>query len=472
MALVPEKKSGVGATLERTLEKLLKIEALKEWEVYFIVTLGKAKYLKAYQSNNVKIKTIYLPARMLEIFARTRLLLPIDWFLGVGLYVFPNYRNWPLWRSRSITYVYDVGYSKYPETVQVKNQKYLHRFMPGWMRRTDRVITISNQVKYEIEKYLGLNESQIDIVPCGVDRSIFYKRSNKEIKSVKERYDISYDKYFLFVGNIEPRKNLEKLLQAYEKLPVAIQNEYALILVGGDGWQNDLLYEKISKMQSEKKSVFKVLKYVVDSDLPALYSGATLLIHPAIYEGFGITPLEAMACGVPVVVSDTPAIREVVQDAGLYFDPNSAKEIASAIQTTLEDTALVDKNIVRGLAIAQEFSWENSAKQLFKILENEQKTKNTHRHPILARLKRLYQVTNRRLLYFFGEREYEVYAPPHSETVAQLRQNILNDFIREQPSRTQLLLKRIYLSTKSAAATVVKSVYHHLSSRREDQGAA
>jgi len=187
LALVPERKSGVGVTLEQTLEELLKNSEMKSWEVFLVVPLGKAKYLKKYESSNVHLKTIYLPARALAILLRTRLLPPVDWFLGKGVYLFPNYRNWPTWRSRSVTYIYDVAYVKHPETVQAKNQKYLSRSMSTWARRTDRVITISKQVKYEIEKYLGMNENKIDIVPCGVDRSVFCKRNSNEIENGEER---------------------------------------------------------------------------------------------------------------------------------------------------------------------------------------------------------------------------------------------------------------------------------------------
>jgi glycosyltransferase involved in cell wall biosynthesis len=450
MALVPEKKSGIGLTIERTLEQLLKNRELKEWKIYLVVTLGKARYLKKYESANVHIKTIYLPARILEALSRSKLLPPIDWFLGAGVYVFPNYRNWPVWHSRSITYIYDVAYAKYPETVQIKNQKYLNKYMPTWVRRTDRVVTISNQVKYEIEKYLSLGESQIDIVPCGVDQAVFYKRDTKEIERVKNRYDIPYSKYFLFAGNIEPRKNLEKLLDAYDTLPASTQDEYGLVFVGGmGGWRNDTFYNKLKNMQHAKKNVFKVSDYVASTDLPALFSGATMLIHPAIYEGFGITPLEAMACEIPVVVSDLPAIREVVNDAGLYFDPNDTQAIASAINTTLTHTDLVTTNVALGLTLAKELSWKHTANELFKVISREQE-QGTRSYPLLTRLRFLVEAIDRKIMYILGERVYLPYVP----------ETILEDFISEQPTRLQLFSKKIYLVTKHNTFIVVKRAYH------------
>src|SRR4030081_2051898 len=126
LALVPAHKSGVGLTLQQTLMSLLKNAAIADgYTIYLVVPLGKAKYLSNYVGPNVKIKTICLPAPVLEVFLRFKLFPPADWLLGTGTYIFPNYRNWPLWRSRSLTYLYDVGFVRFPEMVQPKNQKYL-----------------------------------------------------------------------------------------------------------------------------------------------------------------------------------------------------------------------------------------------------------------------------------------------------------------------------------------------------------
>lgn len=460
LALVPEKKSGIGVTLERTLEQLLKMPAISSWQVYLVVPLGKAKYLTKYIPLGAQIRTIYLPARVLTVLSRMKLLPPMDLFLGRGVYLFPNYRNWPVWRSRSLTYIYDVAYLKYPETVQAKNQRYLSRSMPSWVRRTDRVITISNQVKYEIEKYLSLSELQISIVPCGVDTSVFYRRSRREVERVKKQYGIASEKYFLFVGNIEPRKNLERLLEAYERLPKTIQDEYALVIVGGGGWNNETILQRIREMQSGNLKVIKVSSYVTNADLPAIYSGASMLIHPAIYEGFGITPLEAMACGIPLAVSDLPAIREVVGDGtGQYFDPLDTRSIIGAIQTVLAgNSGKSATDTKQEVVLAKNFSWKHSAEKLFDILGYEQGLGVRH-HPFLTRCKYAYQVMDRKLLHLLGERSYPPYVPQPAKTKHELKMNILDDFYEEQPASVQVILKKAYLGLKHLLATVLKKAY-------------
>lgn len=337
--------------------------------------------------------------------------------------------------------------------------------MPNWIRRTDRAVTISQQVKFEIEKYLNLGEGRIAVVPCGVDQTIFYKREAKEIETVKAHYRIPFSKYFLYVGNIEPRKNLIKLLDAYNNLSSSIQEEYGLVFVGGDGWQNEAFYKKLKELQQANKKVMKVTDYVVSADLPAIYSGATMLVHPAIYEGFGITPLEALACGTAVAVADLPAIRETVQDAGSYFDPHITKSIVDAINTVLNQKDLVATNLKLGLELASEFSWNRSAGELFKVISYEQ-TQGAHKHPVLARLLNMYKMFDRNLLQLLGEKPLPPYKPPTSKDAEQLRENIYVDFINEQPTRGQIFFKKIYLGTKHRVFVVLRSVYHALTKAR------
>jgi glycosyltransferase involved in cell wall biosynthesis len=457
LALVPAKKSGVGVTLMQTLDQLLKLDELKHWQIYLVVPLGKAKYLEDYIRPNVSVKTIFLPARALELLSRINLLPPVDWFLGKGIYLFPNYRNWPVWHSRSITYVYDVGFIKYPETVQLKNRVYLRRYIGHWMKGTDRVVTISSQVRYEIEKYLNVSDAQISVVPCGVDGAVFYRRNKQEVEKIKKRYAIPFKEYLLYVGNIEPRKNLVALLDAYSKLSPAIQERYGLVFIGGDGWLNQGFYEKLSTIQSAGLKALKVAKYVSSEDLPALYSGAALLVHPAIYEGFGITPLEAMACGTPVAVSDVPSIREVVQNAGHYFDPHDPSAISRTITAALKQTDDMVVNVAEGLELAKEFSWKHSAIELSQVLSHEQQ-QGYRNHPLLARLRYVYQRADRDLMRLLGERVYPPYEPGTAATAKELSNILYDDFLREQPSRTQALARNMYLGIKHLAAVVLKKV--------------
>lgn len=457
LALVPARKSGVGLSFEETLKNLVvRPEIMSDYQIYLVVPLGKAKYLQAYLGNGIHTKTIYLPARLLELLLRIKLFPPVDWLLGSGVYVFPNYRNWPLWRSRSLTYVYDVGFVRFPDTVQPKNRHYLQRYMRRWVSRADKVITITNRLKHEVERYLHLPPAKIAVVYCGVDTKLFFKRSANEIASVRDKYNIPYERYLLFVGNIEPRKNLVALLEAYMQLPEKTRQEYGLVLVGGDGWLSEAFYERLQQLQAAGAQILKVASYVETADLPALYSGATALVHPAVYEGFGITPLEAMACETPVIVADIDAIREVVQDTGYYFDPYSSTSITAAIKQMLQDSPdKLKQRIKTGANRAAELSWNQSAEQLSDLII-EQHGQGSEQKPLLKRLKYRYEGIDRGIRSLLGEKAQEPYRPAEAHTNAELQKIIIADFLREQPSHLQALLLGGYLRAKHVAATSLR----------------
>lgn len=173
----------------------------------------------------------------------------------------------------------------------------------------------------------------------------------------------------MFVGNIEPRKNLIHLLRAYEKLPSQLRSKYSLLLVGAKGWQDDQIFETINRLQDQGNLVQLPSKRVSDDDMPAIYSGASVFVYPSIYEGFGIPPLEAMACGVPVVASDNSSLPEACGDAALLVDASSAREISDSILKILTDKDLVSTLRRAGAAQSKRYNWKKSAENLIDIVK-------------------------------------------------------------------------------------------------------
>ena len=452
LALIPERKSGIGLTIENTLENLIKINnPANDYNIILVVPLGKAKYLNKYIRKGVSVKTIYMPAKLLQLLLKMNLLLPLDWFLGKGIYIFPNYRNWPLWKSFSITYVYDIGFITFPETVQPKNRKFLSQNIRRWINRTDRIITISEFMKIEIEKYLDVFYQKLAVVYCGVDRKLYYHRNQSEIQKIKNKYNILFDKYLLFVGNIEPRKNLFLLLKAYQKLKE--NNEFGLVIIGGDGWLNEEVLQEIEKMKTQNYKILKVDKYVTNEDLPAIYSGASALVHPAIYEGFGLTPLEALACKTPVAVSNIPTIKEVVQNLGYYFNPSNVRSITNTISELLNDEKIEKLKPKLGSYL---FRWEDSANQLIGVIN--QLNSEASPRPILKRLKYIYKLIDNKLRSIFGEKILPPYIPREAKSEKELRQILLIDYLNEQPNILQIYSLFIYLKTKHILAFFIKRV--------------
>ena len=165
---------------------------------------------------------------------------------------------------------------------------------------------------------------------------------------------------------LEPRKNLIGVLKAFETLPEAIKNSYSLVLVGGKGWLDGKLEAKYGEL-AKKYSLIKT-GYVPDEDLPGLYSGASVFVYPAFYEGFGMPPLEAMACGVPVITSDSSSLPEVVGDAAITIKAEDNAMLAQEMAKVLTDKKLADKMKLEGLAQSNKVSWDKSAKKLLDVI--------------------------------------------------------------------------------------------------------
>jgi len=236
--------------------------------------------------------------------------------------------------------------------------------MKDYAKRSHHIITVSENSKSEIIKYLNVSEEKISVIYGGY-ADIFKLESDDRLSSdVKRKYNITGN-YLLYVGTLEPRKNLLGLIRAYAQSRA--KDDFILVLAGGKGWQYENIFKLVRELKLENRIIFT--GYVPENDLPGLYQGATLFVYPSFYEGFGLPPLEAMACGLPVIVSHTTSLPEVVGDAGVYVDPNDVEQISFSIDTVLSDSELRQTLIQRGLERAKLFSWEKAAKETLKLYQ-------------------------------------------------------------------------------------------------------
>lgn len=295
-----------------------------------------AKYELQYHK---KIVRNVIPNRVIRGFMKYHIPFPVDLFVGRGRYYFPSFLAWPLWLNKSTVVVHDVTYLAVPECVDKGNREYLARTVPFSLKNARNVIAVSEFSKSEIIKYYNLDPSLISVAHPSIDRTHFYRRSPEEVKSVRLKYDIYSEKYILSVGNIEPRKNYSRLIDAYTALPREITDEYPLVIVGAGGWNNKDILDKI---QAAKENGYKIInpkQFVLDDDMPALYTGATYFVFTPIYEGFGMSPLEAYACGTPVVASDVASVPEAAGKAALYADPFDIADITAKMQQMFGELA-------------------------------------------------------------------------------------------------------------------------------------
>ena len=236
--------------------------------------------------------------------------------------------------------------------------KWLHN--AAWRKSfswADRIVTISEYSKSQIVEHLGVPETDVDVVPLGVDDEWFEDRDQSLLAAAKQRYQVPAG-YLLCVGTLQPRKNVSRLISAHQQLPSSLRYEYPLVIIGRYGWGAE---ELLVTLRGGADTQIRWLDYVPRGDLQLLMAGATGFVFPSLLEGFGLPVLEAFASGVPVAASSTTSMPEVAGDAALLFDPESAEAIADAMRQLLEDEAVREALKSRGIARARQFSWRRTA---------------------------------------------------------------------------------------------------------------
>ena len=325
-----------------------------------LVPLRGASRIDALRIEGVDRRTVPLPMRGYDRWSGMPWLPPLDLAFGDGVYVFPNYGNWPLVRAPSMTVVYDLSFLVHPETVERRTQRRLSANVQRWAQRTSLVLTDSQFIHDAIHERLGVPLSRLAVMPLGVDTATFRRPAEVEIDRVLDRIGLNRG-YVLHLGNVEPRKNLVRLVRAYGRLNPALKRGHPLVLVGGGGWNDEQITAEIAAAQARGDSVLRLSTRVSDAELPALLSGAAVLAYPSLYEGFGLVPLQAMACGTPVLASNVSAIPEVAGNAAMLVDPLREDEITGGLQALLTDEALRARLISAGTARAAAYPWARTA---------------------------------------------------------------------------------------------------------------
>jgi glycosyltransferase involved in cell wall biosynthesis len=243
-----------------------------------------------------------------------------------------------------------------------RQQYYFRYLIPRILKKSRRIVTISENTKHDIMSFYGIEPEKIHVIPPGFEKSRYRLGINSE--SVKMKYGLT--DYLLYVGNLLPHKNLRRLLRAFSL--IARKMPYKLVIAGyKDPRYYPELKAEIEALGHAEKVLF--LDYVSADELSALYTGAKAFIIPSLYEGFGFPPLEAMACGCPVVVSNVGSLPEVCGDAAIYVDPYNIESIAEGIRKVIMDETLRQNLIKKGLERARLFSWEKSAREHIKVFE-------------------------------------------------------------------------------------------------------
>ena len=342
--------SGIGhytAGLLHQVDALLDRPEYKDYQVTLGVPWRLAHRIQRFHFKNFIIKRMPIGPRVANQLKMRGLLPPLDLLFGKQVYIFPHFSSWPTLKSPSIPVIYDLSFVLHPEFSADLNSRFLEKQTKLAADRATKVITISQNSKKEIVEHYKVNEDDVVIIHPIIDAKVFYPRTTEEIKMVRAKYGV-FGKYILFVGNIEPRKNLASLLRAYAMLDPAQLQDYSLLLVGAKGWKDGEIHDLIQDLQQKGLKVTQPTGYVTDKDMPALVSGASIFTYVSRYEGFGIPPVEAMFCGTPVISSNNSSLPEAVGDAALMVNAEDTQEISDAIKELLKKPELQKRLVEAG----------------------------------------------------------------------------------------------------------------------------
>lgn len=321
---------------------------------------------------HVRVRRFRIPNKLLN-FSLWYLRYPkLDRLIGgVDVFFMPNL-NFAAFSRKTKVFVtaHDLSFELFPEFFSWK-QRLWHFAVNfrGLLRRADCVIAVSESTQDDLSSIYGIPREKIRVIPSGVDeRFAPMNRNDLTLLAVQEKYHLPY-KFFLYLGTIEPRKNLESLLKAFEvfrRTAIGEMAKYELVLAGRPGWNYEALFKAIE--ESPVKEAIHLIGFVDDADKPALYNLANVFIYPSFYEGFGFPPLEALASGTPVIASHSAALPEVIGEAGVLIDPYRPDEILQALREIAKDKNFQMKLHARALVQRQRFTWSKSGQAFLDLL--------------------------------------------------------------------------------------------------------
>ncbi|MGC8878430.1 MAG: glycosyltransferase family 4 protein [Anaerolineae bacterium] len=259
----------------------------------------------------------------------------------------------------SVVTIYDLSFLRYPHAFRPFNRWYLSCFTPLSARRARRVIAISESTRQDVIRYLHVAPERVDVIHCGVAPS-FQPLPASEVERFRRERQLS-DPFILFVGTLEPRKNVGLLVRAYARWRARDAQAPKLVIAGAKGWYFETIFHTVASLGLDDSVLFP--GYISAEDLPLWYNAAGLFVYPSLFEGFGLPVLEAMACGTPVICSNTSSLPEVAGDAAVLVAPDDEIGLAEAMCAVWESSALRYTMIERGLARARELTWTRVAAQ-------------------------------------------------------------------------------------------------------------
>ncbi len=329
-----------------------------------VVLLGDEKRIKKYVKDVEIIplkSSIYFPLEQVEIPLKIK---------KCDIFWSPHFNTpiFPIKAKKRVVSIHDVFHLAFSKYYSFFERRYINFLIRSAVKLSDVIITVSYFSKNEIIKYTNADPQKIEVIYNGVDLDLFKIYEKKMLDKVTSKYNLP-DKFILYVGNIKPHKNLKKAIKAFEIFSKDYKDFYLVIVGQKEGFykgDKEIFHILESNKSLSKKVIFT--GYIEREDLPLIYNLACFLLFPSLYEGFGLPPLEAMACGCPVVASDIPVIKEICEDAVYYVNPLDPLDMAKGMREVFENKELRSKLINKGFDRVKNFIWESSGRKHLEVI--------------------------------------------------------------------------------------------------------
>lgn len=372
--LIGGRQTGVEEYTLSLLRNLLRLDKKNEY-VLFLNSFSDPKInseeFKEYR--NLKIRRFRFPNKILNFLFWYLRWPKVDKMLGgLDIFFMPNINFGAFSKEvKLIITAHDLSFEYYPETFSLKRRLW-HAFVnpKKLYRRADKIISVSESTGDDLMALYGIGQEKIETIHSGVNNNFGeIDRNDPKLLEIKNKYKLPY-KYILYLGTIEPRKNIVGIIRAYNRLRknnhVAL-SDYKLVIAGAKGWKYEKIFQEI--VSSSYRKDIMLTGFICENDKPYVYNLATLFIYPSFFEGFGFPPLEAMRCGVPVIVANNSSFPETVGNGGLLIDPDKPDEIYQTMLEILNHKSLQSKFKTAGISQATKFDWRKTAQEFAGVIE-------------------------------------------------------------------------------------------------------
>lgn len=377
-------RTGVGNYCYQLVDALSKIDTENEYILYpFFYNIFNLDYkvpnIKYTGNFKVAFRKNLIPAKMLRDLwfgsmpetIKEFMLGDVD-IVHSTTFCAPKFKNK---KKKLIVTIYDLTVLTHPECHEEANIKMCTKGINDTVRYADEIIAISEHTKKDLMEILKVPDEMITVTPLAADTSYMPISDSEKLVRVREQYKLP-KKFILFVGSLEPRKNVKTLIRAFAGLSEELRKDYYLVIAGAKGWLNSDIPKIVTDLKIEEKVFFT--GYIANEDISTVYSLATIFVYPSLYEGFGLPILEAMSCGVPTITSNTSSMPEVAGDAALLINPLDVDELVAALERLLYSDGIQNRMREQGLKRAGEFSWEKCARETLAVYHKVNKKPKRH----------------------------------------------------------------------------------------------